>query len=160
MVIKLQRFQQSAPLDRTYKFSPALQYFLTLVWEWNTFLCKESVQFSQKKMCKSNVSFKVTNNTCREKSCFLYFYVQIIVSFGFFNPCWTVKALKMSCDRLLSRLSEPLSVFYRSQMGRSTRIKCIKCPLLCFMNGLKDLQRSVIRPSIIATPAWNLQHRL
>lgn len=53
--------------------------------------------------------------------------------------------------------STALSVFYRSQMGRGARIKCIKCPLLSFMNGLKDLQSSVIRTSIIVTPGWNLQ---
>lgn len=68
-----------------------------------------------------------------------------------------VKALNSAaCHQLLSRLSELLtaqSVFYRSQMGRGAGIKCIKCPLLSFMNGLKDLQSSVIRPSIIVTPA-------
>jgi len=49
-----------------------------------------------------------------------------------------------------------LSVFYRSQMGRGAKIKCIKCPLLSFMNGLEDLQSSVIRPSIIVTPTLNI----
>lgn len=75
------------------------------------------------------------------------------------TPC-LIKALNAACHQLLSRLSEhltALSVFYRSQMGRGARIKCIKCPLLSFMNGLKDLQSSVTRPSIIVTPAWNLQ---
>lgn len=70
-----------------------------------------------------------------------------------------IKALNAACHQLLSRLSErltALSVFYRSQMGRGAGIKCSKCPLLSFMNGLKDLQSSVIRPSIIVTPAWNL----
>lgn len=71
-----------------------------------------------------------------------------------------IKALNAACHQLLSRLSEhltALSVFYRSQMGRGAGIKCIKCPLLSFMNGLKDLQSSVIRPSIIVTPIWNLR---
>lgn len=77
-------------------------------------------------------------------------------------PWWNViKALNTACHHLLSRLSERLtafSVFYRSQMGRGAKIKCIKCPLLSFMNGLKDLQSPVIRPSIIVTLAWNLRH--
>lgn len=47
-------------------------------------------------------------------------------------------------------------------MGRGARIKCIKCPPppSSFMNGLKDLQSSVMRPSIIATAACWLWCRL
>lgn len=70
-----------------------------------------------------------------------------------------------SCHRkrrhgFLLRPSEFLtapSVVYRSQMGRGAGVKCIKCPLLSFMNGLKDLQSSVIRLSITATTCWYLR---
>lgn len=50
-----------------------------------------------------------------------------------------------------SELLTAQSVIFRSQMGRGAGLKCIKCPLLSFMNGLKDLQSSVIRPSITVT---------
>lgn len=35
-------------------------------------------------------------------------------------------------------------------MGRGGGVKCIKCPLLSFMDGLKDLQSTVMMPSITA----------
>lgn len=56
------------------------------------------------------------------------------------------------------RAPDSTECLYRSQMGRGAGIKCIKCPLLSFMNGLKDLQSPVTRPSITVSTGWNLQH--
>lgn len=59
------------------------------------------------------------------------------------TPC-LIKAFNAACRQLLSRLSEhltALSVFYRSQMGRGARIKCIKCPPIELYERIKGFAK-------------------
>lgn len=141
MSIKLHRFQQSAPADSTYKFHPALLSF----WQKANPPPQKTPTQSKHKGSLVLTEFRFKAKDASKNLPLSKHLINNSVSRS--DETWRRIRRRHGSSELLTAPS----VAYRSQMGRGAGVKCIKCPLLSFMNGLKDLQSSVMRPSITVT---------
>lgn len=101
-------------MDRTYKFSPALQYF---TWEWNVF-CEHNLCTLGKRLCKSCASIKVEIAHLKQ-----LFRVSLSPKKQFFkNHAELSELLKLYLMSSCQGSQEHPSVFYWSQMGEKNKV--------------------------------------